>query len=89
MNYHRRHTESVIGKTVSEKKIGEFFREFATVQEFIFQNYKLSNGFNEKWEEYLRTQWNDFCPNRPFNQINEYYPMDKMRAMIHSSQGSV
>ena len=55
MNYHRRHTESVIGKTVSEKKIGEFFREFATVQEFIFQNYQLTNDFDKKWEEYLRT----------------------------------
>ena len=28
LNYHRRHPESVIGKTASEKKLEDFFREF-------------------------------------------------------------
>jgi hypothetical protein len=82
LNYHRRHSESVIGKMVSEKKMEDFFREFCIVQKFIFSNYKLADDFYEKWERYLRKQWNDFCPGRPFEELNEYYPVDTMREKI-------
>jgi glycosyltransferase involved in cell wall biosynthesis len=81
LNYHRRHPESVIGRTVADKKIEDFFREFYTVQQFIFHNYKLANGFHEKWERYLRKQWNDFYPNRPFEELKNYYPFDEMKEM--------
>ncbi len=82
MNCHRRHSESVIAKIVSEKKIEDFFREFHTVQQFIFKNYELDGDFPEKWERYLRKQWNDFCPDRSFENLKEYYPMDEMRKRI-------
>ncbi|HMK49610.1 MAG TPA: glycoside hydrolase family 99-like domain-containing protein, partial [Thermodesulfovibrionales bacterium] len=59
LNYHRRHSESVIGKMMSGKKLEDFFREFCVVQQFIFGNYKLEDDFPEKWESYLRKQWND------------------------------
>ena len=88
LNYHRRHSESVIGKMVSEKKIEDFFREFCMVQQFIFSNYKLAGDFSGKWERYLRKQWNDFCPDRSFEELNEYYPVDKMKEMILSTNRS-
>jgi glycosyltransferase involved in cell wall biosynthesis len=84
LNYHRRHSESVIGKMVSEKKMEAFFREFCIVQKFIFRNYTLDDDFSEKWERYLRKQWNDFYPDRSFEELNKYYPVDKMKKMILS-----
>lgn len=82
LNYHRRHSESVIGKTISDKKIQDFFREFGIVQKYIFENYCLQAGFQEKWEAYLRKQWNDFYPNRSFQDLHEYYPFDEMEKRI-------
>src|SRR5207249_4277778 len=52
LNYHRRHSESVIGKTIQDKKIEDFFQEFYVVQKYIFNNYQLAPEFQEKWEKY-------------------------------------
>ena len=82
LNFHRRHAESVIGKTISEKKMEDFFREFCMVQQFVFNNYTLDDNFYGKWESYLRKQWNDFYPGRPFAELNKYYPLDEMRDRI-------
>ncbi|OGW46079.1 MAG: hypothetical protein A2Y66_00505 [Nitrospirae bacterium RBG_13_41_22] len=82
LNYHRRHAESVIGKTITEKKMEDFFREFCIVQKFIFDNYRLDDHFCHKWESYLRKQWNDFYPGRPFKELQAYYPFDEMRKRI-------
>ena len=82
LNYHRRHAESVIGKTVSDKKTEDFFREFRMVQQFVFQNYALDGNFPAKWESYLRKQWNDFYPGRPFEELQAYYPVDEMREIL-------
>ena len=79
LNYHRRHSESVIGKTLINKKAEDFFEEFYIVQEFIFNNYQLKDSFLEKWECYIRKLWNDFYPNRPFEEITEYYPIHNLK----------
>jgi len=82
LNSHRRHSESVIGKTVSEKKMEDFFREFCIVQQYIFGNYRLDDNFHKKWESYLRKQWYDFYPGRPFDELQAYYPFGEMREKI-------
>jgi ubiquinone/menaquinone biosynthesis C-methylase UbiE len=82
LNYHRRHSGSVIGKIISEKKINDFFLEFYMVQQFIFDNYRLSSDFHEKWEKYLRKLWNDFYPERPFDELKGYYPVDDMKKKV-------
>jgi glycosyltransferase involved in cell wall biosynthesis len=82
LNYHRRHSESVIGKTMSEKRLEDFFREFCIVQQFVFDHYVLDGDFPGKWESYLRKQWNDFYPGRPFEELQKYYPVDEMREKI-------
>lgn len=82
LNYHRRHSESVIGKAVNEKKMEGFFREFCLVQQYIFDNYRLDKHFRGKWEGYLRKQWNDFFPGRPFEDLEAYYPFGKMREKV-------
>jgi glycosyltransferase involved in cell wall biosynthesis len=85
LNYHRRHSESVIGKILQGKKLERFFQEFCLVQKYIFANYKLTPEFLRKWEEYLRQQWNDFYPNRSFDEIKGYYPFDEMKQRIVDS----
>ncbi|MGC2423990.1 MAG: glycoside hydrolase family 99-like domain-containing protein [Nitrospirota bacterium] len=87
LNYHRRHSQSVIGKTISDKKVEDFFREFYMVQKFIYENYELDESFAEKWESYLRKQWNDFYPGRPFEELEKYYPINKMKEKI--KRGSI
>jgi glycosyltransferase involved in cell wall biosynthesis len=82
LNYHRRHTESVIGKMVAERKVEIFFREFHTVQRFIFENYALTEKFCGNWENYLRKQWNDFFPGSPVDELEVYYPLKEMRRML-------
>ncbi|MBI5189467.1 MAG: glycoside hydrolase family 99-like domain-containing protein [Nitrospirae bacterium] len=82
LNYHRRHSQSVIGKAVSDKKVEDFFREFCDVQRFIFDNYKLDGEFEGRWEGYLRRQWDDFYPGRPFEEIAAFYPVEEMRGRI-------
>ncbi len=82
LNSHRRHSESVIGKILLDKKLERFFQEFCLVQKYIFTNYKLAPEFLEKWEEYLRQQWNDFYPDKTFEELKDYYPFDEMKKMI-------
>ena len=92
LNYHRRHSESVIGKAISDKRIEDFFREFHIVQKLIMDNYKLDEDFAGKLEGYLRQQWNDFYPGRPFEEIGGFYPLkknavsDKFQSIITSGQ---
>jgi hypothetical protein len=84
LNHHRRHEASVIATAVAGRKLGEFFHEFHRVQSFIVERYPLSPQFETKWERYLRTQWNDLCPGRPFADLEEYYPVAAMRARIRA-----
>lgn len=72
LNYHRRHSESVVGQTVKNKKVELFFTEYFEVQQVIKNNYQLHPQFNEKREEYLRKQWFDFCPGEAFEAIERY-----------------
>lgn len=89
LNYHRRHSKSVIGQILSEKKIEDFFREFHMVQQFIFRNYELNGNFHEKWEQYLRKLWADFRPSIAFEELNDYYPVDEMKENILKREGAV
>jgi SAM-dependent methyltransferase len=87
LNYHRRHSGSVIAKTVSGKRLIDFYQEFHMVQQFIIQNFELDHNFYKKWDTYMHNQWNDFCPNRPFNELKNYYPVDEMKYRILSNAG--
>jgi len=86
LNYHRRHDESVVGKLLKEHRVEQFFREFYAVQSWIAGTYPLGDGFESKWEKYLRDQWNAFFPGRPFEELNSYYPIDRARERIRASQ---
>ncbi len=81
LNHHRRHDESVVGKLLHDNRVEQFFREFYAVQRAIFENYPLAAGFESKWERYLRDQWNQFFPDRPFDEIEQYLsPHQRARA---------
>ncbi len=85
LNYHRRHDESVVGKLLKENRVEQFFLEFYAVQSRIFEAYRLVDGFESKWERYLRAQWNAFFPDRPFEDVNRYYPISRAREQIAKS----
>jgi hypothetical protein len=82
LNYHRRHSESVIGKLLRQKRVGEFFHEFSVVQREIFARYRLAPEFIGKWELYLRDQWQAFFPGRSFAEVEECYPLNAAREQI-------
>ncbi len=85
LNYHRRHSESVIGKLVRQNRVTELFGEFYCVQSEIFSRYQLRDCFEGKWERYLRDQWHAFYPERPFDDLKSCYPFDQARAQIVSA----
>jgi len=85
LNYHRRHSESVIGNLLKKNLVSDFFREFYIVQESIFNKYKLYNEFHIKWEQYLRNQWKAFFPDSSFEELNNYYPISRVRDLIMTS----
>lgn len=87
-NSHRRHSNSVIAQTVSDNKIGDFFREFSIVQKYIFSSYQLDTGFRGKWEQYLLQQLREFSPGSSYDVLKQYYPLDEMRALISNVQSS-
>jgi hypothetical protein len=85
LNYHRRHSTSVIAQTVSKKKMKDFFREFLLVQSYIIETYCLHSEFLPKWEGYLRKQWSEFTGNQSFEDFSSYYPFDKVYQAIKSN----
>jgi FkbM family methyltransferase len=85
LNYHRRHSESVVAKIVSNKRVNEFYRDFYIVHKYVCQNYGLDYQFYEKWDKYMRQQWKDFYPNVPFEEIKKYYSVDEIKRDIGKS----
>jgi hypothetical protein len=87
LNYHRRHAESVIGRILQTKKLGQFFRDFCETQKFIFDQYPLDEDFPRKWETYLRRQWDDFFPDGTSEELEQYYPFDEMKRRLLQNVG--
>ena len=82
LNYHRRHSESVIGKLLKSNKVETFYKEMSIVHQTVAENYALSASFYEKWDQYLRNQWTQFFNDRPFDELRLYYPIDDNRNRI-------
>jgi lipopolysaccharide biosynthesis protein/glycosyltransferase involved in cell wall biosynthesis len=82
LNYHRRHTESVIGKLIAGNKVENFYREMALIHQTVVNNYPLSATFHNKWEQYHRQQWKQFFNDRPFDELEEYYPFEEISKQI-------
>ena len=89
LNYHRRHSNSVVGSLLEERRVEGFFREIARVHSVVFSKYRLADDFADKWEQSLREQWRQFCPDFPFDQIAQWYPIDRLREQVVSRSGSV
>ena len=82
LNYHRRHSESVIGKLLKSNKVEVYYREMSIVHRTVAENYGLSPSFYKKWEQYLQNQWKQFFHDRPFDELSLYYPVDDHRSII-------
>jgi glycosyltransferase involved in cell wall biosynthesis len=85
LNHHRRHGESVVGKMLEQNRVSRFFREFSEVQSVIFRRYPLFEGFHRKWEQHLKDQWQEFFPDRSFEDLKRYYPINRLRGQIMAS----
>jgi lipopolysaccharide biosynthesis protein/glycosyltransferase involved in cell wall biosynthesis len=77
LNFHRRHTESVIGKLLREKRVDEFFEEFYAVLREVIKRYELEKTFHGKWESYLVEQWTAFFPERTRDELESFYPLKR------------
>jgi hypothetical protein len=82
LNYHRRHSQSVIGQTLLEKNLIGFFNEVSIVHKYVFENYQIDDGFYHNWHAYLEQQWKDFCPSRPFKELENYYPFAELKELL-------
>ena len=82
LNYHRRHSESVIGKLLKSNKVENFYKEMSIVHRAVAQNYNLSASYYAKWDQYLHDQWKQFFKDRPFEELGMYYPIDDNRSRI-------
>jgi glycosyltransferase involved in cell wall biosynthesis len=82
LNYHRRHSESVIGKLIKSNKVESFYKEMSIVHQTISENYELSESFYRKWDQYLHDQWKQFFDDRPFDELRLYYPVDSHRSIM-------
>ena len=82
LNSHRRHENSVIAQVVTKKRAQVFFYEIYLVQNYVFTNYILKDDFQRKWEDYLRQLWRKFYPDKPFDDIKDYYPIREMRRVL-------
>jgi glycosyltransferase involved in cell wall biosynthesis len=82
LNYHRRHSQSVIGQTLLEKNLKDFFNEVSIVHKYVFENYQIDDGFYHNWHAYLEQQWKDFCPSRPFKELENYYPFAELKELL-------
>jgi len=82
LNYHRRHSESVIGKMLKNNRVETFYKEMSIVHQTVAENYALSASFYEKWDQYLHDQWKQFFSDRPFDDLRLYYPIDDNRDRI-------
>ncbi|HTL56541.1 MAG TPA: glycoside hydrolase family 99-like domain-containing protein [Candidatus Limnocylindrales bacterium] len=82
LNHHRRHSESVIGKLLRDNRVNDFFHEFYLVQSAIINQYQLDDEFATKWKAYLQEQWQAFFPNRAFDELNQYYPLERLQAQL-------
>lgn len=85
LSYHRRHEESVVGKLLQQQRVEQFFREFAAVQRQILAWFPLEPEFAARWERYLRDQWAAFYPDRPFEDIAQYYPLEELRQRVNAA----
>ncbi len=89
LNYHRRHSKSVIGSLLEQSQVEDFFGEIARVHSVVFSKYRLADDFADNWEQSLREQWRQFFPDVPFDQIAQWYPIDRLREQVVSRSGSV
>jgi glycosyltransferase involved in cell wall biosynthesis len=82
LNYHRRHSESVIGSTVANKKIKSFFEEISVVHEEILNEFELNKGFCNMWDSYINRQYIDFTNDTLLKSIESYYPYKRNKEKI-------
>jgi len=82
LNYHRRHSDSVIGQVLRENRLNALFSEMRLVHEYVFSKYRLGLDFKNRWEEYVTNQWRELRPGRPLEEMEEYYPLREMKGRL-------
>lgn len=88
LNFHRRHSESIVGKIVSdsnEKRLYKYFQDFYTNHIYTAKNYKLSSDFPDKLEKYIHELWVTLAPNRPYEDIHAYLSVSDIMQEIKRS----
>jgi len=77
LNYHRRHSNSIVGKILNDRGddyLRRFFNDFYVNHIYTARNYRLSPDFKERLEVYLKELWNTLAPGKDYNEIHCYLP---------------
>ena len=88
LNYHRRHEASIVGKILSDKsdtQLREFFHDFYINNLYTIRNFRLIPDFFTKLENYIRELWHTLAPDKPYNEIVRYLPIDEMKKEFHQN----
>ncbi|AIG97129.1 hypothetical protein AFULGI_00003030 [Archaeoglobus fulgidus DSM 8774] len=75
LNYHRRHSRSVIGKLLNGKDEGmirKFFEEYQIVVDFVLRNYRPSPQLRRNVYEYVCELWEQIT-GRQREELKEYF----------------
>jgi len=87
LNYHRRHSSSIVGKIIHDKSndyLRLFFDDFYLNHKFTIQNYSLDLDFYKKFDKYIHVLWKTLAPNLPFDKIRDFMKYDELIEGIYS-----
>jgi glycosyltransferase involved in cell wall biosynthesis len=88
LNYHRRHKSSIVGSLLQERedeKLKKFFLDFYINHIYTAKNFKLSQDFPARLDDYLQELWKSVAPNRPFHEIYDYLPIADIKEKFESN----
>ncbi|MEM4413939.1 MAG: glycoside hydrolase family 99-like domain-containing protein, partial [Candidatus Caldarchaeum sp.] len=77
LNYHRRHSQSIIGKVLSsrdEQYLREFFTDYSINLQYVIENFALSENFFYRLNEYIKELWSILGQGRSPKDLEKYFP---------------
>ena len=87
LNYHRRHSQSIVGKLLvnkNPKEVERFFRNHLVNYSYVIDNYELESGFLEKFDLQIQTLWKQFGNEKDINDLEKFFPLSQLRKRIQN-----
>jgi hypothetical protein len=81
LNYNRRHPNSIVVNALSnrsDKNLHKYFKDFYINRSFVAKTYPLAPDFYSKLDGYLHILWETLAPDRPYEELSRYLPLEEM-----------